>query len=814
MQSAKQLLSILGAATVAVVLSSPVVAQNAAQRAALAQMKVHALTSGLEATSVTLDQPGGLAFDSVGDMFIADTNNNVIREVALNGTVSTVAGTGAQGFGGDGGAATSALLDSPTGVAEDASGNLYIADSHNNRIRMVSGGNISTIAGTGVAGFSGDGGAATAAQLSLPTALAVDSNANIYVADTNNNRIREISGTTIHTVAGDGDQIYSGDGGLATAAGLDSPNGVAVDASFNIYIGDTHNQRIRMVTFSTGIINTLAGTGVKGFNSDGSAATAALARPGGLAVDSSGTVYVADSDNQRIRTVAASQVVTIAGDGQEGFSGDTGTSTSASLDTPRSVAVQGATVSFADTMNEVVRTITASGVDTTAGTPAINLETLTLSGVNTIVYGTGALTANFANGANTASGQVTFYDGLGASPALLGSASFSSNQATLNTSLLSAGTHYIVASFAGDSKNAAITSGVFVLAVTPIQLTALANPVNLLYGQSIPTLTGSLNTVLAQDAGNVVANFTTTATATANPAIYPISVTISGSAAGNYTVVLGSTSGSVIISKAPSNTGLGLSSASTIFGAQETLTATVASTTTGTPAGTVSFYDGTTLLNSTPAAVVGGVAILQLTTLPVGVNSITAVYSGSIDFLTSTSSAAMDTVNSPDFSIAATPSVQAVVPSHSVNYTLTLTPTNPTFVYPVTLSASGMPDGVTATFSPSSLTTGAAASTVTLTLSAASVAHLQKSPRLWGGGATVLALMLPLLFSRRTRRAAQRWSKQGKVLMALVALALLSALAGCGGGGFFSQATQSYTVTVTAVCGPDTHTANVTLTVQ
>jgi len=795
-------------------LSAPAFAQNAAQKTALAQMNIHAMGSGLEATSVTLNQPGGLAFDPVGDMFIADTNNNVVREVALNGTVSTVAGTGEQGFGGDGGVATSALLDSPTGVAVDASGKLYIADSHNNRIRMVSSGTISTIAGTGAAGFSGDGGAATVAQLSLPTALAVDSNANLYIADTNNHRIREISGVTIKTVAGDGDQTFSGDGGLATAAGLDSPNGVAVDASFNIYIGDTHNQRVRMVTFSTGIISTLAGTGVKGFTADGSTATAALARPRGVGVDSGGTVYVADSDNQRIRTIASGQVVTIAGNGQEGFSGDTGASTGASLDKPRSVAVQGASISFADTMNEVVRTITSAGVDTTAGSPANNMETLTLSGTNSIVYGTGTVTATFANGTNTASGQVNFYDGLGASPALLGTPTLSSNLATLNTGLLSVGTHYIVASFAGDSKNAAITSGVYILGVTPVQLTALANPVGLLYGQTIPTLTGSLNTVLAQDTGNVTANFTTTATATSNPATYPISVNISGSAATNYTVVLGSTSGSVVIAKAPSNIGLGASSSSTIFGTSETMTATVTSTTTGTPTGTVSFYDGATLLNATPAPLSGGVATLAQTTLPVGVNTITAVYNGSIDFITSTSSSVLDTVLSPDFSIAATPSVQAVVPAHSVDYTLTLTPINSNFVYPVTLSASGLPGGVTAVFNPSSLATGAATSTVTMTLNAASVARLQKSPRLWGGGATVLALMLPLLFTRRMRRAAQRWSTQGKIGMTLLALALLSTLAGCGGGGFFSQATQSYTVTVTAVCGPDTHTANVTLTVQ
>ncbi len=262
-------------------------AQNAAQRAALARLghaQTRAQASGgsvdaTEAANISLSKPGGVAFDAAGDLFIADTNNNRVLEVDVNGVVSTVAGNGVQGFGGDGAAATDALLDSPAGVTVDSNGNIYIADTHNNRIREVAGGTITTIAGTGDAGFSGDGAAASAAALSYPTAVAVDRNGNVYIADTDNHRIRKISGTTISTVAGNGNQSYSGDGALATAAGLDSPNGVAVDAALNLYIGDTHNQRVRMVTYSTGIITTLAGTGVKGFTADGTATNAALALP-------------------------------------------------------------------------------------------------------------------------------------------------------------------------------------------------------------------------------------------------------------------------------------------------------------------------------------------------------------------------------------------------------------------------------------------------------------------------------------------------------------------------------------------------------
>jgi hypothetical protein len=325
--------------------------------------------SGVGATSVPLGRPHGVAYDTAGNTYTADTDENVIRKVTASGAITTVAGDGEQGYGGDGGLATAAQLDHPAGVAVDASGNIYIADTHNNVVREVvaTSGNITTIAGTGAAGFSGDGAAASLATLNNPTAVAVDSKGNVYVADTNNHRIREISGTSITTVAGDGEQFFSGDSGPATAAGLDSPNGVAVDAAFNIYIGDTHNQRVRMVTHATGLISTLAGTGEKGFTGDGPAATAALARPRGVAVDSNGDVYLADSNNHRIRSISGGNVATVAGSGDEGFSGDGGVPTSASLDTPGAVAVSGATVLISDTENNRLRQVSSDSINTTAG---------------------------------------------------------------------------------------------------------------------------------------------------------------------------------------------------------------------------------------------------------------------------------------------------------------------------------------------------------------------------------------------------------------------------------------------------------------
>ncbi len=798
-------------------------AQNAAQQKALAQLlgaqsSSTSIPSGVEATSVPLDMPGGLAFDSAGNLYVADTDHNVVREVSLAGIITTVAGTGDQGFAGDGGAATSAQLDSPVGVAVDSHNNIYIADTHNQRIREVSGGVINTIAGNGVAGFAGDGGPAASAEFDLPTALAMDSNGNLYIADTNNFRIRKISGGAITTVAGNGEQTFSGDGGLATAAGLDSPNGVAVDASFNLYIGDTHNQRVRLVTASTGIITTIAGNGVKTFNGDGTAVSAALARPRGVAIDSAGNIYIADSDNNRIRMISGGQLTTVAGNGQEGFTGDTNASTSASLDTPRAVAANGSTHVFSDTLNNRVRVISNNTVNTIAGLAPATSEQIVLSGATSGVYGTGTLTATFSNGGATGTGTVTFLDELGSTAATVGTASLSSNTAALDTSHLSAGTHLLVASYAGDAHNSPVVSGVFVYQVTQAPLVAVANAINMLYGQPTPTPSGTLTGVLPQDNGNVTAVFTTTATLTSAPGTYPISVALSGSAAANYTVSLGAGSGSVIIAKAPTHTTLGLSTSAPVFGAPLTITATVASTTSGTPTGSVIFYNGATQLNNTPVVLTNGVASLSISSLPVGSATLSVVYSGDTNFLGSTSSNLVSTIISPDFSIAATPASQTVLPQHSAAYSLTLTPVNSTMVYPVTLTAAGLPAGVTASFTPSSVAAGAGATTVTMTLSASATATNHPLPLPWtpaGGSAAFALLLLPLAFTRRMRQTAGRLGRAARLLILTIALGtLFGALSGCGGGGFFGHGTGSYTVTVTANNGPDTHTTNVTLVVK
>jgi sugar lactone lactonase YvrE len=309
-----------------------------------------------------------------GNLYIADTYNYRVRKVNSSGTITTVAGNGGYGSGGDTGLATSANVEATTGIAVDNSGNFYIADIYVRRIREVtlSTGIINTVAGTGTQGYYGDTGPATSAEFSYPYGVAVDSSGNIYIADVSNNRIRKVTVSTgiITTVAGNGTAGYNGDSIAATSAELNNPYGVTVDTYGNLYIGDSSNERIRKVAASTGIITTVAGTGSFGYNGDNIAATSAnLATPYGIALDSSGNIYIADQYNGRIRkvTVSTGIITTVAGTGAQGYSGDTGLATSAELNYPTGVAVDNVgNIYIADVNNSRIRKVTAStGIITT-----------------------------------------------------------------------------------------------------------------------------------------------------------------------------------------------------------------------------------------------------------------------------------------------------------------------------------------------------------------------------------------------------------------------------------------------------------------
>jgi uncharacterized protein (TIGR03437 family) len=322
---------------------------------------------GGPAASARLNSPGGLAVDSTGNVYVADTLNDRVRRIAPDGTITTVAGAGLRGFSGDNGPATRAALNTPRGLAVDKAGNLLIADWGNHRIRQVSAaGTITTLAGTGSQGFSGDNGPATAATLNFPYSVAVDVAGAVYIADSVNQRIRKVAGGIIYPVAGNGTRALAGDGGPASSASFNQPQGVAIDAYGNVFVGDTFNNRVRKAALG-GKVSTVAGSGFYKFSGDGGAAIgASLNGPQGLAADSAGRFYLADLRNHRVRRVnAAGVIATVAGNGTQGYSGDNGPAAAAALNSPAAVALDAiGNIYVADTGNNRVRKIDANGTIT------------------------------------------------------------------------------------------------------------------------------------------------------------------------------------------------------------------------------------------------------------------------------------------------------------------------------------------------------------------------------------------------------------------------------------------------------------------
>jgi sugar lactone lactonase YvrE len=319
---------------------------------------------GSLATGAELNNPEGVAVDVHGNVYIADSDNHLIRKVTPDGTITTVAGTGKAGFSGDDGLATQAWLGSPSGVAVDANSNIYIADSSNHRIRKVSAdGIITTVAGNGNAGFSGDGDEAILAELNRPSDIAFDSQGNLYIADTINQRIRKVTlDGTITTLAGTGSRGFEGDGAAATQAKLYDPSGIALDTVGNLYIADTFNHRIRKVS-PDGIISTIAGTGTAGFSGDGAAATQAqLSVPRDIEVDDAGRIYIVDRSNHRIREIAIDgTITTVAGAGDAGFAGDGSVATGAQLNYPTDIAIDAAGALYiSDASNYRIRKVSAN----------------------------------------------------------------------------------------------------------------------------------------------------------------------------------------------------------------------------------------------------------------------------------------------------------------------------------------------------------------------------------------------------------------------------------------------------------------------
>lgn len=772
------------------------------------------------AITVPLLLPGGLSYDSAGNLFFAETGKHAVRRVSPGGVLTTVVGTGEQGFAGDGGAATAAMLDSPSAVAVDAAGNLFVADAHNHRIRRVDAGSgvIMTVVGTGVAGRSASGAIATAAQIDLPAALAVNGAGDVFFADARTHLVQRMDHASgvLTTVAGNGTQGFSGDGGAATSASMDAPSGLAVDAGGNVYLADTHNQRVRRVDAVTGVITSVAGTGQPGFSGDGGAAAgAALRLPRGLAVDAGGGLYLADSSNHRIRRIdlPAGSITTIAGDGTQGFAGDPGAAVGASLDSPRAVTVvpgslvpgsliSGRLATVSDTGNQRVRQVDAgAAIQTVAGLGTTSTGVLTVSAPSVVMYGTGAATATLA--ASAATGTVTFFDSAGGAMQTLASVPLAGNAAGFGVGGLGAGGHRISATYGGDGLHSAAQSGAVSLTVSPAAVVAVPASVGILYGQGVPTLTGTLSGVLARDSGAVTLALSSGAGAFSAAATYPISATLVGAWAGNY--ALTASAAEVTIARAPT--------VSTLTGA---LAVHVDPTTAGVASGTVSLLDGAAVVASAALSGVGDASFAGAN-LSLGSHTLMAAYAGNSNLLGSSSAPLIVTIGGggtvADFSLAATGQTSVTVAGGSAaTFSFAVTPVNGALSSPIQLTVSGLPTGATASFNPAYLPPSGGPSAFILTIQTAKTAGLRP---LFSGKMLVYAGLLPLLLvTRRRRRVAA---------LLVFSLMVMAGATGCGdriaNSAAASASARTYNITVlgtatSASGGTLQHTAGVTLTLQ
>ena len=689
---------------------------------------------GCSATSAELNNPVSEAMDDARNIYIADTGNNVIRKVdASTGIINIIAGGGTLCASpinpvGDGCPATQAQLSSPSGVAVDGAGNLYISDTGNHRIRKVdaSTGMITTLAGTGIPGYYQDNVLATLAELSTPFGLALDRAGNLYVADENNNRVRLIYSRTdiITTVAGTGAGAYNGDNILATSAELYSPYGVALDGAGNLYIADSSNNRIRMVNANTGMITTLVGNGISAYNGTNiEATTAEISLPNSVVLDAAGNLYVSDTGNERIRKVTpAGLITTVVGDGVDAFSGDFGPATRAEVALPNGLAVDSAgNFYFADRVNQRIRkvdlldppTLTFPITNPGSISPAQDVIIENLGNVQLIITGI-SISSNFTlGGADTScstNGQLLAPAG----SCILGIEFAPQTAATFGTILLS-----------DNTLNAAAATQQVQLSVAaptalPTAITVSASPPWLVYGQQAVTVTLTATVTGTQSAasapsgtvdfynggthlgqGSLVAANGTTAQASLN-----VNGTQFGVGNNNLQVIYSGDSnylgnsgtGGLTVNPAMTTT-LATSAAITYMGRSQTapLSAKVTS-----PAGTVndgivtfsitrppcSFNCSPITTVSATAAVSNGQAVATLTVPDswtpslVPPYTIVAIYSGSTDFLGSSDDTA-------GLTIGVNTSYLAVV---SLGFQPPLQPANEDYLAPVASVVNYGPD--------------------------------------------------------------------------------------------------------------------------
>jgi len=733
------------------------------------------------ATGALLNYPSGMAVDSSEDIYIADTEDFAVREVvAATGDIQAFAGNTFLAYSGDGGVSTNAALNAPGQVFVDGSGDVFIADSDNSVIREVvaASGDIVTVAGNGIAGYSGDGGAATLAELNSPYSVFVDGSGDIFIADTENCLIREVSGGIISTVAGDPTAQptpcgYAGDGGLPTSAQLYNPYGVTLDSSGNIFIADSQNSAIRVVNTGTTAITlagvtippdtiaTLAGNGTacvpsNGCGDGGPATSALLNFPGGLTVDATENIFIADSSDEAVRVINTSTTpVTIAGVtippgdietvvgtlGQRGYSGDGATPSSALLDTPSGVFVDSSEDIFiADEFNNAIREVVA---------------------VTTIIQ---TIAGNGTEGFSGDGGPATSAE-LAHPLGIVG---------------VTSGDFFVA-----DTENSRIRE---LTSTAEIVLAGASATVPVGGSQQFAaTVTGASNTSVTWEVNRVPGGNSTWGKVSSTglytaPATVPTPPTVTVSAVSNAN---GFTKASVEVT----------------IGGKNTPTVSV----TTTPSGVTDVYTATTqtfnatVTNETNTAVnwqVNGVAGGNST---VGTISSAGVYtapsavpSHPVVLITAVSQANTTVWDSYPITVvtppsAAQPAPQTISPGATATYKLALKANTGDPHQPITLSCvqSTLPPGATCTFSPAKITPASTAVPFTLTVTVPSgTASLEKPGGLWLTPQLFFAFM-PLagifLIGAKPRDQRRRW------LWVALLCVLLIALSACGGGSSSSS---------------------------
>ncbi len=752
--------------------------------------------NGALATSAQLNYPSGVAVDTSGDIFVADTEDFVVREVAAsNGDIQAFAGNGTLAYSGDGGSPTDAELNDPGAVFVDGSGNMFVADTSNSVIREVlaTTGNIQTVAGNGVAGYSGDGVAPTTTELNYPGGVFVDAQGDIFIADTANSAIREVVAATglIQTVAGTpGTAGYSGDGSAATSALLANPNAVLIDGSGNIYIADTGNSAIREVVASTGNIQTIAGTPTKtcddgqtpGCGDNGPATSAYLNFPNGLFRDAAGDIFIADTFDNAIREVLAATgtINTVAGTiGTPGFSGDGAAATSALLNSPYGVFLDASNdILIADSDNAAIREVVAATgfIQTIAGIPAA----------------AGFPTPGFSGDGGPAT-----------------SAELNAPSGVFDTSagkLLIADTN--------NSRVRELTPAPFSVMVAPSTATVVVNELQ----QYTATVTGNPNTSVNWFVNGVAGGNSTVGTISTTglfqaPAAVPSPATITIAAVSQVDNITSGSAQATIANPSATVT----VTVSTNPPVTQVYTGNVqpfSATVTGTSNSAVNWYvEGSQGGNATfgtidasgnytgPAAVPSPATVIieavsQADSTAIGTQSVTIVAAPS----------------------ASQPAPQTVSPGGTANYSLSLSAHTGSPGQPITLSClqSSLPAGATCAFTPPTITPGGSAVPFALAVTVpTSSASLEEPGGFWHASPMCVAF-IPLagflLLGGKPRRQQRRW---GWLILLCI---LLAALVACGGGGSGTSTNPvTYTIKIQGATAAQPNPVTITtasLTVQ